>query len=80
MASVNQGYESYFDQNRTGYPRISNVPASDASYVLGRYTYSIEGVTSGKFPKRLIFPDLSRRVNPNTPAFVAITEKVWWAK
>ena len=80
MASVNQGYESYFDQNRTGYPRISNVPASDASYVPGRYTYSIEGVTSGKFPKRLIFPDLSRRVNPNTPAFVAITEKVWWAK
>ncbi|MBK7232548.1 MAG: SusD/RagB family nutrient-binding outer membrane lipoprotein [Saprospiraceae bacterium] len=80
LASVNQGYESFFDQNRTGFPRISNVAADDPAYVPGRYTYSIEGVTSGRFPKRLIFPDLSRRVNPNTPAFVAITEKVWWVK
>ncbi|MDQ3142307.1 MAG: SusD/RagB family nutrient-binding outer membrane lipoprotein, partial [Bacteroidota bacterium] len=80
LAMVNQGHESFFDQSRTGYPRISSVPASDPNYVACQWTYSIEGVTSGAFPKRLIFPDVSRRVNGNTPAFVPITTKVWWHK
>ncbi|MBK8450017.1 MAG: SusD/RagB family nutrient-binding outer membrane lipoprotein [Saprospiraceae bacterium] len=84
--SVNQGHESYFDHNRTGYPRISSVPAYNPngevnpSYIPGQFTYSIQGVTGGAFPKRLIYPDISRRVNPNTPAFTPITTKVWWAK
>jgi hypothetical protein len=80
VASVNQGHESFFDQNRTGYPRISPVPAASASYIPGQWTYSIEGVTSGLFPKRLIYPDVSRRVNPNTPPFTPVTVPVWWAK
>ncbi|HMS29539.1 MAG TPA: SusD/RagB family nutrient-binding outer membrane lipoprotein [Saprospiraceae bacterium] len=80
VASVNQGIESFFDQARTGLPKISAVPASDPAYIAGEWTYSIQGVTSGAFPKRLIFPDISRRVNPKTPAFVPVTTKVWWAK
>ncbi|NOT38572.1 MAG: SusD/RagB family nutrient-binding outer membrane lipoprotein [Saprospiraceae bacterium] len=79
-ASVNQGIESFFDQARTGIPKISPVAADNASYKAGQWTYSIQGVTSGAFPKRLIYPDLSRRVNSNTPPFTPITQKVWWAK
>ena len=78
-ASVERGYESFFDQNRTGIPAISNVGSDDPSYVPGELTYSITGSTNGQFPKRLIYPDITRRNNPNTPAEVAITVPVWWA-
>jgi hypothetical protein len=72
--------ESFFEQNRTGYPKVSAVPGSDPDYVAGQFTYSLEGVTGGLFPKRLVFPDIEINRNPNTPAKVAVTEKVWWAK
>jgi len=72
--------ESFFEQNRTGYPKVSSVPGDDNSYVPGQFTYSLEGVTGGLFPKRLVFPDVEINRNPNTPAKVAVTEKVWWAK
>lgn len=79
LAGTFQGIESFFEQNRTGYPRISPVAASDAAYVPGQLTYSIEGVTPGKqFPRRLLFPDTERSRNPNTPVQVPITEPVWW--
>lgn len=77
---VDRGYESFMDQNRTGIPNISSVPANDPEYVPGEYTYSIGGVTNGLFPRRLLFPDRTRRTNSNTPAEVPITEPVWWAK
>lgn len=72
--------ESFFEQNRTGYPKVSTVSGSDVAYVAGEFTYSLEGVTGGKFPKRLVFPDIEINRNPNTPAKIAVTEKVWWAK
>lgn len=78
-ASIERGYESFFDQNRTGIPAISSVPTTDGSYVPGEFTYSLTGTTNGAFPQRLIFPDRERRVNSNTPAEVAITVPVWWA-
>lgn len=72
--------ESFFEHNRTGYPKVSAVPGSDTEYVAGQFTYSLEGVTGGLFPKRLVFPDIEINRNPNTPAKVAVTEKVWWSK
>ncbi|MFA8435165.1 MAG: SusD/RagB family nutrient-binding outer membrane lipoprotein [Marinifilaceae bacterium] len=72
--------EAFFETNRTGYPKTSAVPGSDPSYVAGQLTYSLEGVTSGKFPKRLVFPDIEINRNPNTPTKVAVTETVWWSK
>lgn len=78
VAMVNQGYESFLDQARTGYPRISAVPATDANYIPGQWTYSIAGVTGGLFPKRFLFPSASSDVNTNTPAVVPVTTKVWW--
>ncbi len=72
--------EGFFEQERTGYPRTSAVYSTDASYVPGQWVYSANGVTSGRFPKRLVFPDVERSRNSNTPAEVPITTPVWWGK
>jgi len=79
-SSVERGHESFFDQNRTGIPAISPVNSDDETYVPGEWTYSLAGVTGGAFPKRLLFPDVSRRSNSNVPAEVPITTPVWWAQ
>lgn len=70
--------EGFFDQERTGYPEISPVYSLDAGYVPGKWVYSKNGVTGGKFPKRLVFPDSERSRNSNTPPEVPITTPVWW--
>lgn len=80
VASVYEGYESFWDQARTGYPEISKVTSANDSYVPGQWTYSVNGVTGGLFPKRLLFPNVSSSTNINTPALVKITEKIWWMK
>jgi hypothetical protein len=74
------GLEAFFETNRTHYPKESSVPSSDPSYIVGQLSYSVNGATSGQFPKRLLFPDFERDRNPNTPAEVPITTKVWWDK
>ncbi len=72
--------EAFFETNRTGYPVVSTVEGSSSEYIAGQLTYSLEGVTNGAFPKRLVFPDTEYSRNPNTPTKVALTTKVWWAK
>ncbi len=57
------GFEAFFDQNRTGYPTLS---------------YSVTGSTAGQFPRRIVYPLSERNANPNTPALVPITTPVWW--
>lgn len=71
------GFESFFDQNRTGYPKISSLPANDEDYIPGQLTYSIEGKTGGLFPKRLPYPQDEAQRNTNTPTSV-VTENVWY--
>ena len=70
--------EAFFERNRTGYPRTSPVYSTSASYVPGQIVYSKSGITSGLFPKRLIFPDLETSRNANAPADEPLTAKVWW--
>jgi hypothetical protein len=73
------GLESFFDQERTGYPVISPVYSNSPSYVPGQWVYSANGVTTAKeFPKRLIFPETSYTTDKNTPVQVPITTPVWW--
>jgi hypothetical protein len=72
--------EAFFERNRTGYPKTSAVYSTDISYVPGEFVYSATAVTSGKFPKRLVYPNVERSRNKNTPAEVPITTPVWWAK
>lgn len=72
--------EGFFEQERTGYPRISPVYSTEDDYVPGLWVYAKNGVTGGRFPKRLVFPASSRERNVNTPAEVPIYTKVWWGK
>ncbi|WP_285059819.1 SusD/RagB family nutrient-binding outer membrane lipoprotein [Pedobacter ginsengisoli] len=88
--------EGFFEQQRTGYPRISAVYSTDPKYRAepdptpldpertidhgGEWVYAKNGVTGGRFPKRLVFPSSSTDRNSNTPAEVPITTKVWWGK
>ncbi|NII26952.1 SusD/RagB family nutrient-binding outer membrane lipoprotein [Pseudoflavitalea sp. X16] len=72
--------EGFFEQNRTGYPKYSPVYSTSPAYVAGQLVYSANGVTGGLFPKRLLFPEIERSRNINTPAEVPLTEKVWWSK
>jgi len=72
--------EGFFERNRTGYPRTSPVYSTNAGYVPGEFVISKNSVLApGQFPKRLVFPDVERTRNSNTPATVPITTKVWWA-
>jgi len=72
------GFEAFFETNRTGYPRTSAVPQSDAGYVSGQLAYAVNGTTAGQFPKRIVYPLSERNPNPNCPALVPITTPVWW--
>lgn len=76
--------EAFFEQNRTGYPKISPVYSKDPSYATtyaGQLVYSVNGVTgAGNFPRRFVFPDVEKSRNSNTPAEVPMTTKVWWGK
>jgi hypothetical protein len=71
--------EGFFEKNRTGYPRTSPVYSTDPSYVPGQFVISANAVTGNKLPKRLVFPDVERQRNNNTPPEVPITTPVWWA-
>jgi hypothetical protein len=72
--------EGFFEKNRTGYPRTSPVYSTDASYVPGQFVVSKSSFIGNTLPRRLIFPDSERKTNPNTPAIVPLTQKVWWDK
>lgn len=73
--------EAFFEKNRTGYPKTSDVYSTDSSYKPGQLVYSPNGVTGqGNFPKRFVFPDVEVTRNSNIPTLVPLTTKVWWGK
>ncbi|HPF97098.1 MAG: SusD/RagB family nutrient-binding outer membrane lipoprotein [Mangrovimonas sp.] len=72
------GYESFFEQHRTGIPVISDVPQSDDMYVPGEFAYSVTGATGGVFPQRIVYPNTELSRNSNAPSIVEITVPVWW--
>ncbi len=75
------GFEAFFDTNRTGYPKKSTVAQSNVAYISGELSYSINGVTGpGKFPKRIVYPQEEAVTNINTPstATFKITTPIWW--
>lgn len=76
-----QAWDSFYDQNRTGYPTISSVDSEDPSYIPGQLTKSITSVLIGnELPRRLPYPKASSDNNSNTPKAVAINTKMWWHK
>jgi hypothetical protein len=72
------GYEAFFEKNRTGYPKTSAVYQDSPAYIAGQIVYSKAGITNGLFPKRMVYPLSERNANPNSPALVPITTKIWW--
>lgn len=72
------GFEMFFEQNRTGYPSVSLVPQSDSGYIAGELAYSVNGTTGGIFPKRMVFPSNVKTRNPNCPALETVKVPVWW--
>lgn len=80
VAMFRQGYESYLDQARTGYPEKSPVRSTANNYVPGQWTVSEESVIGNELPKRLPYTSASRDGNINAPASVPVTAKVWWMK
>ena len=76
-----QAWDSFFDQNRTGYPLLSAVPSMDANYVKGQLTVSVNTtLITGEIPRRLPYPKNSSDFNANTPLIVPIFTKMWWHK
>lgn len=72
--------EGWFERNRTGFPKTSPVYSSDPSYIPGQFVVSKNSVLpAGQFPKRLVFPDVEKLRNTNTPSEVPATTPVWWA-
>lgn len=83
--SGTQCAEAFFETCRTGYPSVSTIPAwkdgaHNTDYEGGKLTYSMEGVTGGDFPQRLIYPQDEVNLNTNFPGQTDITDKVWWNK
>ncbi|TRX13335.1 SusD/RagB family nutrient-binding outer membrane lipoprotein [Flavobacterium gawalongense] len=74
------GFEAFFEKNRTGYPKTSAVAQSNTSYVSGQFAYAVNGTTAGLFPKRIAYPLSERNANPNAPTLIPITTPVWWNK
>lgn len=72
------GFEAFFETNRTGYPVTSAVPQTDPGYVPGQLAYAVNGLTNGLFPRRIVYPQEETNTNNNTPALVPITTPVWW--
>ncbi len=72
------GFEAFFEKNRTGYPTTSSVPQTDAGYVSGQITYAVNGSTGGLFPKRIVYPLSERNANSNALPLVPITTPIWW--
>jgi len=85
FAGTSQALEAFFETNRLGYPTVGSVPAWSGSnynsaYEPGTFVYSLEGTTSGAFPKRMLYPQDEINLNVNAPDQTKITNKVWWDK
>jgi len=72
------GFEAFFEKNRTGYPKTSSVYQTDSGYIAGQFVYAKNGTTAGQFPRRLEYPLSERNANTNAPTLVPITTPVWW--
>ena len=61
----NQGFESWTEWRRTGYPDF--------------YVQSAESTLQpGQYPARFLYPNTELTRNPNFPGAKVVTDKVWW--
>jgi hypothetical protein len=72
--------EGWLERNRTGFPKSSPVYSTVPGYIPGQFVISAASAIGNIYPKRIVFPDVERSRNANTPAQVPITTPVWWGK
>lgn len=73
--------EAYIEHVRTGYPTESDLPYGDENgYIYGQFTYPVNGVSSGVFPKRLPSVKDENQNNQNADDLVDAFQPVWWNK
>ena len=63
-----QPWESWFDLNRTGYPKRGTTLTDN------------HGVLDEGYPRRFIYSKTSADYNPNSPKPVDVNVKMWWHK
>lgn len=79
-----QAFETFFEHNRTGYPRESTTHPSeddfDNDYIAGQFTVSVTGVLTPPvlYPKRLLLPSSEESKNPLFPGRKNLNVPVWW--
>jgi hypothetical protein len=77
------GFEAFFEKNRTDYPRTSPVAQNVAGYIGGQFAFTASPdaiVPYGTFPKRIPYPLTERSYNSNAPQLLDVTVKIWWNK
>jgi len=77
------GFEAFFEKNRTDYPRTSPIAQNVSGYKGGQFVFTASPdavVPYGSFPKRIPYPLTERSYNPNAPKLLAVTDKIWWNK
>jgi len=77
------GFEAFFEKNRTDYPRTSAVAQNVAGYKGGQFAFTASPdavVAYGTFPKRIPYPLTERSYNANAPELQGVTVKIWWNK
>jgi len=80
-ATRSQAWDSFFDINRTGFPKYGTLDSEKAGYVVGELAPSINSVLpAGEFPRRMIYPKTSIDYNPNAPVTIPMQTKMWWHK
>lgn len=73
--------EAYVEHVRTGYPTESTLPYGDENgYIYGQFTYPVNGVSSGAYPKRLPSVKDENQNNQNADELVDAFQPVWWNK
>ena len=76
-----QGWDAFFDINRTGIPALGTLQTNEVGYEVGQLVPAANSVLpKGELPRRLWLPKSSLDFNTNAPKPITITTKMWWHK
>ncbi len=82
-----QGVETFFEHNRSGWPKNSMVSPDDrdkfpSQVKKGEFSISVTGTLPADhpYPQRLLTPSSESNKNPNAPEVEPLWKPVWWCK
>lgn len=84
IASIRfQGWDAFFDINRTGIPARVNMLVSNPAFVAGDITtntFGTSAIPNNGYVKRIMYPNASILNNPNADKVESVTTELWWQK